>query len=55
LLEATPRSVKEVAAALGYQDPFYFSRIFKSVNRISPTAYRARQQRENIVQLQAAG
>jgi AraC-like DNA-binding protein len=33
-------SVKEVAAALGYEDPFYFSRVFKSVNNVAPSKYR---------------
>lgn len=40
LLDTTSLNVKEVAAALGYDDPFYFSRVFKSVNRISPSEYR---------------
>ena len=40
LLDETVLSVKEVAATLGYDDPFYFSRIFKSVNRVAPTEYR---------------
>jgi transcriptional regulator GlxA family with amidase domain len=40
LLDETGLSVKEVAAALGYDDPFYFSRIFKSVNRVAPSEYR---------------
>jgi len=40
LLDETRLSVKEVAAALGYDDPFYFSRIFKSVNRVAPSEYR---------------
>jgi AraC-like DNA-binding protein len=40
LLDGTVMSVKEVAATLGYDDPFYFSRIFKSVNRVAPTEYR---------------
>jgi len=40
LLDNTDLSVKEVAAALGYDDPFYFSRIFKALNDISPTEYR---------------
>jgi transcriptional regulator GlxA family with amidase domain len=40
LLEQTSMNVKEVAAALGYEDPFYFSRTFKQVNRVSPTEYR---------------
>ena len=40
LLEETVLSVKEVAATLGYDDPFYFSRIFKSVIRVAPSEYR---------------
>jgi AraC-like DNA-binding protein len=41
LLDATSLNVKEIAAALGYEDPFYFSRIFKSVTHIPPSQYRA--------------
>lgn len=41
LLEETGMSVKSVAYALGYNDPFYFSRIFKSFNRIAPSEYRS--------------
>lgn len=40
LLDTTDLSIKEVAASLGYDDPFYFSRIFKSVNENSPSDYR---------------
>jgi len=40
MLAATTLSVKEVAAQLGYHDPFYFSRVFKSVNGIAPSDYR---------------
>lgn len=40
LLGETVLSVKEVAATLGYDDPFYFSRIFKSVNHVAPSEYR---------------
>ncbi|HEV2438371.1 MAG TPA: AraC family transcriptional regulator [Verrucomicrobiae bacterium] len=40
LFDRTSLNVKEVAAALGYDDPFYFSRIFKSVNRLAPSEYR---------------
>lgn len=43
LLERTSLSVKEVASELGYNDPFYFSRVFKSVNRLAPSDYRAAQ------------
>jgi prepilin-type N-terminal cleavage/methylation domain-containing protein len=40
LLEATTLTVKEVAAELGYDDQFYFSRVFKSVHGVAPTEYR---------------
>ncbi len=40
LLENTEMSVKAIAYTLGYNDPFYFSRIFKSFNRIAPSKYR---------------
>ncbi len=40
LLGSGSASVKEVAAALGYDDPFYFSRVFKSVNHVAPSKYR---------------
>lgn len=42
LLDTTLLNVKEVAAAPGYDDPFYFSRIFKSVNGHPPSYYRLR-------------
>ena len=40
LLDNTDMNVKEIAAALGYDDAFYFSRIFKLLNDISPGEYR---------------
>jgi transcriptional regulator GlxA family with amidase domain len=40
LLESTEVRVKEVAEALGYEDPFYFSRVFKSVSAMAPMHYR---------------
>ena len=43
LLECTSLNVKEVATELGYDDPFYFSRVFKSVNHVAPSDYRAEQ------------
>lgn len=40
LLEDTEMSVKEICYTLGYKDPLYFSRIFKSVHRVAPSKYR---------------
>lgn len=40
LLENTEMSVKAIAYTLGYDDPYYFSRIFKSFNRVAPSKYR---------------
>jgi AraC-like DNA-binding protein len=59
LLDSTSSSVKEVAAALGYNDPFYFSRVFKSVSRIAPSQYRdmskdCREALKNTVSLHAS-
>ncbi len=39
-LLASTLSVKEIAAELGYDDPFYFSRVFKSVHGVAPSDYR---------------
>ena len=41
LLDATALSVKRVAAALGYDDPLYFSRLFRRTVGMSPRAYRS--------------
>jgi AraC-like DNA-binding protein len=43
LFDRTSLNVKEVAAVLGYDDPFYFSRVFKSVHRLAPADYRQRK------------
>lgn len=40
LLDLTSLSVKEIAAKVGYSDPYYFSRVFKKVTGCSPRAYR---------------
>jgi AraC-like DNA-binding protein len=44
LLEAGLLPVKDVAAAVGYEDPFYFSRVFKSMHQVAPSHYRAQSQ-----------
>jgi AraC family transcriptional regulator, arabinose operon regulatory protein len=40
LLRSTVLNVKEIAARLGYQDQFHFSRQFKAFQGLSPTEYR---------------
>jgi transcriptional regulator GlxA family with amidase domain len=47
LLQQTSLSVKEVAAALGYEDPFYFSRVFKLVNLVAPSHFRLPETKGN--------
>lgn len=41
LLEQGGLSVKAAAARLGYDDPFYFSRVFKATCGVAPRDYRA--------------
>jgi AraC-like DNA-binding protein len=50
LLTGSSMSVKEVAGTLGYDDPFYFSRVFKSINGTAPTAYRLRKEEPETIQ-----
>lgn len=40
LLIYTDKSVKEISVILGYEDPFYFSRIFTKETGISPSEYK---------------
>ena len=40
LLDTTDLSVKAIAMQLGYEDPLYFSRLFRAVNEHSPIDYR---------------
>lgn len=42
LLDCSSRSVKEIAAALGFHDPFYFSRAFKREMGMAPSQWRTR-------------
>ncbi|MGN8552138.1 UNVERIFIED_CONTAM: AraC family transcriptional regulator [Microbacterium sp. SLM126] len=48
LLVTTDAAVAEIANAVGYSEAFYFSRQFRSVNGVSPTAYRAVARREAL-------
>lgn len=43
LLRYHDLSVKEIAARLGFADPFYFSNFFKKHTGVSPATYRAAQ------------
>lgn len=40
LLRNTKQTINEIAVAVGYEDAFYFSRIFKKYNGLSPREYR---------------
>lgn len=40
LLDLSGLKVKEVAARVGFEDVFYFSRVFRRVMGLSPSAYR---------------
>ncbi len=40
LLASTERPIKEIAAEVGYEDPLYFSRAFRTHRHTSPTEYR---------------
>ncbi len=41
----TEQSVTEIACRVGFNDPAYFSRVFKKLLGVSPQAYRARPER----------
>ncbi|MGB2131257.1 MAG: AraC family ligand binding domain-containing protein [Marinobacterium sp.] len=41
LLDVTNKGIKEIAWAVGYEDAYYFSRIFRKMMGISPSRYRA--------------
>ncbi len=40
-LAFTDHPIKEVAASIGFDDPYYFSRMFKKLSRVSPEQYRS--------------
>jgi AraC-like DNA-binding protein len=42
LLDTTTLAVREVAGRAGYEDPYYFSRVFRRVTGIPPRRYRKR-------------
>jgi AraC-like DNA-binding protein len=47
LLYSSDIKVKEVAASLGYEDPYYFSRLFKKYMNLSPDQYRVLRKTTN--------
>jgi len=48
LLITTDEPIAEVAIAVGYSDPFYFSRQFTAVHHVSPRGFRARVNEERL-------
>ncbi|MGQ7312357.1 helix-turn-helix domain-containing protein [Microbacterium arabinogalactanolyticum] len=48
LLLTTSMSIQDIAEAVGYADPYYFSRQFRRLNGVSPREFRARRMRETI-------
>ncbi|MFD2333545.1 ABC transporter substrate-binding protein [Cohnella sp. GCM10020058] len=45
LLLDTDFSIREIAEAVGYADSYYFSRMFKKIEGVSPSVYQARENR----------
>ncbi|PQP83032.1 AraC family transcriptional regulator [Paenibacillus sp. PCH8] len=45
MLLETDATLKEIAASVGYQDPYYLGRLFKKYKGVSPSHYRAQQAR----------
>jgi AraC-like DNA-binding protein len=49
LLYTTDMKIKDVAAAIGYDDPYHFSRLFKKTMHVSPEQYRGLRRKEGTV------
>jgi two-component system response regulator YesN len=43
LIRESGKSIKEIAFAVGYQDPNYFSKIFRKIRGLSPTEFGAKE------------
>lgn len=41
----TDRSIKEICAELGFDDPYYFSRLFKKLMGVSPAKYKSQHRK----------
>ena len=55
LLQRTGLSVAEIAAEVGYEDPFYFSNRFRRHSKSSPSEFRRRKQSKVAATTRAAG
>jgi AraC family transcriptional regulator of arabinose operon len=55
LLITSDHTVADIAASVGYLDPFYFSRQFTAVNGVCPRTFRARVHEESGPTKMAAG
>ena len=50
LLETTDYNVTEITAIIGYDNPLYFSRLFKKHKGVSPSEYRKLLQKKANLQ-----
>jgi len=44
LLKNTDKTIKEIAYEMNFEDPYYFSRLFKRKTGVSPSKYRKQNQ-----------
>lgn len=50
LADSSNSSIREVAYSVGYSDPYYFSRLFKSSTGMTPSQYRCREKSQENIQ-----
>jgi AraC-like DNA-binding protein len=48
-LDNSNMKVKNIAAMIGYDDPYYFSRLFKKYMNMSPLRYRSQRENKTVV------
>jgi AraC-like DNA-binding protein len=51
LLAQTDYSMKEIAERLGFSNQYYFSKVFKENNGVSPSQYRKSNIKDNNAEL----
>ena len=49
LLRCTDMQIKEIADTVGFEDPFYFCRVFSESFGLSPQAYRKQGRQESLL------